>query len=164
MANKVYINPEDTITFRTTGGTVDFTPTSLIAGDVAYSDIHDFGTGPRPANYKWRGGVKFTTTPVLGETIDVYLATSDDGSTLDGDFGTAAGSATYATTRLANLQLIGVIAVDDVNIAADQIRSGFVDIYSRYGALVWRNSTVDSLSGTAADNWFDLIPTPFETQ
>ena len=162
MTSKAYIVPETAITFKSTGGTVAFTPTSVATLAGRQSAQHDFGAAARSPIYNWRGYVKFATTPVVGETVDIYLKTSD-GTHLDNDDGTG-DIAVSAADKLKNLRYIGSIVVDEASTAPEFSASGTTAIYDRYVHVVFWNATTDSLSATAADNGFILEPIPFQGQ
>lgn len=157
MTSKVYVLPEDPITFKATGGTVVFAPTTLATLNGWQSAQHNFGRTARPYQFNWRAYVKFDTAPVLGETVDIYLKTSD-GTHADNDDLTTS-SAVSAEDKLKNLQYIGSITVDqDVVADIEMVASGTVTITHQYVQVVFWNATVDSLSDVAADNGFILEP------
>ena len=162
MANKVYNNPETPITFKASGGTVVFTPTSLatVAGRV--SARHDLGAAARSEWYEWRAKTKFATAPVLGEIIEIYLATSD-GTIEDGNVGTADAALATGDKRK-NLHLIGIIIVDKADVTEPMHASGLCRIDARYISAAWWNATADALSATAGDHEFILTPVPPEVQ
>ena len=156
MSSKVYLLPETAITFKNTGGTVAFTPTSLATVSGHQSAQHDFGTAARAYQFNWRAYVKFGTDPVVGETVDIYIKTSD-GTHIDNDDGTT-DIAVSAEDKLKNLTYIGSISVDEISQTVEMVASGSVNLTHRYMQVVFWNATADSLSSTAADNGFILEP------
>lgn len=166
MPNKVYIAPETAITWRNTGGSAALTLTS-VAASAGRQGAHyslDGGTGAdRSGYYMWRAWVKFATTPVVGEVVELYLKTSD-GTHPDNDDGTG-DIAVSSSDKLKNLLPIGVIIVDEASTTPEFVASGGpVFIGSDDVAPVFWNATADALSATASDHGFDLIPVPPEIQ
>ena len=163
MVNKIFQAAETAITWRNTGGTNLLTLTSVAAGAGRQGARHDLGTAARSPLFMWRAFVKFATVPVVGETVDIYLITSD-GTNPDNDDGTG-DIAVSAEDKLRNLKLIGSIIVDEASISPTFVASGGpIIIPDRYvHPAIW-NSTADALSATAADHGFDLTPVPREVQ
>jgi len=162
VTSKAYLLPETAITFKDTGGTVVFTPTSLATVSGRQSAQHDFGATARAFVFNWRAYIKFATTPVVGKTINIYLKTSD-GTHIDNDDGTG-DAAVSAANKLKNLHYIGSITVDEASATPEFSTSGVISIYSRYVQVIFWNATVDSLSSTAADNGFILEPATVQGQ
>ena len=162
MTAKAYLLPETPITFQASGGTVTFTPTSLATLSGRQSAQHNFGTLARATHYNWRAYMKFATTPVVGETIDIYLKTSD-GTHIDNDDGTT-DAAVSAADKLKNLKYIGSIVVDEASATPEFSASGVCFIPWQYLQVVFWNATVDSLSSTAADHGFILEPWSMQAQ
>jgi hypothetical protein len=162
VTSKIYGLIESDITWLASGGSAVFTPTSLAASTGRQGALYDFGTSAAPRIFTWRAWVKFATTPVVGETIDIYLKTSD-GSHPDNDDGTG-DAAVSAEDKLKNLIRIGSITVDEASTTPEFAASGEIAIYHRYGAPVFWNATVDALSSTAADHGFKLTEVPAQAQ
>lgn len=165
MPNKIYQLPESAITWLASGGSAVLTLTSLAASAGRQGALHDFGTAARATDYLWRAYIKFATTPVVGEYLEIYWKTSD-GTHPDNDDGTG-DAALSAEDKLRNLQLLGVISVDEASTTPEFAASGFLPrewCAHRYGAPVFFNRTADDLSGTAGDHGFILTPVPFEVQ
>lgn len=154
MTSKAYLLPETLIEFKDSGGDAAFTCTSLAAGAGRQSAQYDFGTSARPYIFSWRAYVKFSTTPVVGEVIDVYIKTSD-GTYVDNDDGTT-DAALSAEDKLKNLTRIGFITVDEASTTAPMVASGVVELPDQYVQVVFFNRTADALSSTAADCGFRL--------
>jgi len=162
--SKAYLAaPETAVTFRSSTGTVVHTLTSLGAGAGRQSAQHDFTDSARAYFYRWRAWCQFTTTPVVGETVDWYYKTGLTTSTiLDNDDGTG-DIAVSAEDKLKNLHYIGSITVDE---AADVefVASGTIVIYERFLHIVCWNATADALSATALDMGFSLTPLSIQGQ
>lgn len=161
MANKIYLVPESDVTWLSSGGTEVFTPTSLGAAAGRQGAHHDFGTSARSRRFAWRAFLKPGATRVVGEIVQVFLKTSD-GSHPDNDDGTG-DIAVSAQDKLRNLQLIGVIVIDE-NAAVEMVASGDIELSHRYAAPVFWNATANSLSTTATDFGFIMTPVPDEVQ
>lgn len=162
MTSKAYLLPETAISFKASGGDVTFTCTSVAASAGRQSAQHDLGTAARAFIFNWRAYVKFATTPVVGETVDVYLKTSD-GTHIDNDDGTT-DAAVSAEDKLKNLHYIGSIIVDEASTTPEFVGSGTCTIYSRYVQVVFWNATSDAFSSTAADCGFELEPVAIQGQ
>lgn len=161
MANKIYQHDEAAITWKSSGGTEAFTPTSLASAAGRQGAYHDFGAAARARLFAWRALIKPGATRVVGESVLVYLVTSD-GTNPDNDDGTG-DAAVSAQDKLRNLQQIGAIVIDE-NAAVPMVASGIIEIAARYAAPVFWNATANSLSATAGDFLFQLTPVPDEVQ
>jgi len=158
MPNKVYAAAETALTWTDSGGDYALTLASLAADGVRVGAQHDLGSGSRSRLYEWRFVVDgFGTAPVVGETVDVYVATSD-GTYVDGSVGTsdAAGS----TVALPNLLFLGSATVQTTSTTDDLVISGQVELSHQYVSPVVHNNTADALSGGR----FILTPVPDEIQ
>lgn len=164
MAYKVYLQRESEIVFKSSGGTVAFTPTSVANGAGHISAQYDVGVAPKPRLFRWRAKTALAATPTLGNLIRVYLSCADDTSDLDGNASTS--DAAYNTQdKLRNLQQIGNIIIDVAGTGAQKGSSlGSIEIASRYVSVVWWNAGGSALSSTASDHQFVLIPLPDEIQ
>ena len=158
MPNKIYLAPETAQTWTDSGGDYTLTLASLAADGVRVGAQHDLGSASRSRLYAWRFVVDgFGTAPVVGETVDVYVATSD-GTYVDGNVGTsdAAGS----TVALPNLLFLGSATVQTTSTTDDLVISGQVELSHQYVSPVIHNNTADALSGGR----FILTPVPDEIQ
>lgn len=144
------------VSFKASGGDVAMTLTSLAASAGRQSAQWDRGASDLDYLYEWRAYIKFATTPVVGETYDLYLKTSD-GTHLDNDDGTG-DIAVSSSDKLKNLQQIGSITVDEASSTPEFSASGRVSIGARYVHLVAWNATADALSSTATDHGIILTP------
>lgn len=167
MANQVKINVGTVITFKSTGGTVVFTPTSLAQSTGRISAQVDLGAAPRAFRYEWRAASKAAGTVVIGDTlVEIYLATADNAGTgyVDGTPGIV-DAALSSIEKVRNMQLIGGLVVEATAVAAIN-GSGIVELTGRYVSVVWvnRNSGAVALSATAGDHSFQLTPILDEIQ
>lgn len=167
MVNKVLNQPETEITWLSAGGTELITLTSLAAGAGHQGAIHDFGLGPRARNFRWVAFIKFATTPVVSETVDIYLKQtwSETGTPTHPDNDDGLGDiALSAEDKLRNLQYIGSIEVDEASTTPEFVGSGIVRIDNRHAGPVFFNDTADALSATATDHGFEIKAVPDEIQ
>jgi len=163
MANKVYIVRETPIVWSDTAGDLVITINNLAAsGACRIGARKDLGAGATSEWYEWRLTVQFETAPVVGETIDIYLSTSD-GTEEDGQEG-AADAALGSVNSLRNMQYIGSLVVSSVDASHDMTASGVCRIVTRYVSPVIHNNTVDNLKATNDTGEFTLTPTPPELQ
>lgn len=162
MANKVYIAEETAKTWTDTGGDYTLDLGSLSADGVRVGAQGDLGAAPRADQYQFKLVIDgFDTAPVVGETVDLYLAFSD-GTYVDGDVGTA--DAAGFTADLPNLMYAGSASVQTITAGDNLIISGLVQITQRYVSPVVHNNTADDLLGTADAHKFILTPVPPEVQ
>lgn len=162
MTSKAYALQESAITWLASGGSAVLTLTSLGAGAGRQGALYNFGASAQARLFEWRAWVKMATTPVVGETIDIYIKTSD-GSHPDNDDGTG-DAAVSAQDKLKNLKSIGSITIDEAATAPEFAASGYIAIYSAYAAPVYWNATADALSSTAGDHGFSLTPVVWQGQ
>ena len=161
MPNLIKLNEETAVTWRSTGGTELFTPTSLAAGAGRQGALHDFGVVARSDRFAWRAFIKPGATRVVDEVVEIYLKTSD-GTHPDNDDGTG-DIAVSNINKLKNLHPLRPIIIDE-NAAVDMVASGVVFLGARWVSPVYWNATANSLSTTAADFGFDMVPIPLEVQ
>ena len=162
MTSKAYVISETATTFAPSGGDHVFTLTSLASGAGRQSAQWDRTAGARPFMFEWRAWTKFATAPVVAQTVDFYIKTSD-GTHVDNDDGTG-DLAVSAEDKLKNLKYIGSIVVDEASATPEFAASGIIAIYSRYVQVVAWNASDDALSGTAGDHGFSLTPIPIQGQ
>lgn len=162
--SKVYVASETTIWFVPAAATqaedAVFEVDGLASGAGHQSAQFELGTSPRARKYIWRAWVKFQTTPVLGESVLVYLKTSD-GAHPDNDDGTGDG-AVSAINKLANLKYLGAIVVDEAATGVEMVASSDepIDVSARHVQAVFWNATADQLSTGVNDSGFWLQPVP----
>ncbi len=165
MPNLVYINEETVITWRNTGGSELFTPTSLVTAAGRQGAMHDLGASARTLQFAWRAFLKPGATRVVGEAVRVYIKTGSGataGARPDNDDGTG-DIAVSAEDKLRNLSQIGTLKIDE-NAAVEMVKSGYILLPHRWVAPIYWNATGNTLSATATDFGFDLTPVPFEVQ
>ncbi len=137
------------------------TATSLLTATGRQGALHDFGTSSRPRRYSWRARMVPGGTQVVGETVNIYLKTSD-GTNPDNDDGTG-DIAVSDEDKLLNLMVLGGIMVDEAA-ASVMVASGHLDLEHQHACPVFWNATANTLSATATDFVFTMIPMPDQIQ
>lgn len=155
MANAIYTGFGTPITLGDSGQTAVLTLQNLATLAGRISARVDRGAGSLPTWYLCRVTVQFDTAPVLGEQVEVYLASSD-GTNPDGEVGTA--DAALTTDKRRNLQIVGFLYVDTTSATVNITASFPVLIFTRYFSVgVW-NATADALENTANASKITLTP------
>ena len=161
MANEIYVLRETPIVWDDSAGDLVMTLNNLAAGAVRIGAQKDWGVGATAEWYNWRLTVQFATPPVVGETLVVYIATSD-GSEPDGQLGVA--DAAGDTNSLTNMKQIGNLKVTSTDADHKMTASGICRIPTRYSSPAIHNATVDNLRATANTSEFTLTPIPPQQQ
>lgn len=151
----IYQTQGTDVTWKASGGTHVLTLTSLANNNGRKGDSHDFG-----ANFPQLARVdlltKFTVAPTALKTIDVWWASSADGSNFSAAL--AAGDGAQNDFSLPfQLHFVGSLPL---LAATSAQRKVFVfAIPSRYGfPVVMNNGTGQALSATAADHALTITP------
>lgn len=162
MANKVYVARETPTVWSDTAGDLALGLNNLATNVGRIGARLDLGAGSTPSDFEWRLTVQFATAPVVGETIDVYLSTSN-GTRPDGEEGVAdANLGNQDSVR--NMTLLGSLVVTSAAQDHDMTASGVCRITTRYVSPVIDNSTADALKATNDTSEFTLTPIPPELQ
>jgi hypothetical protein len=162
MANKVYVARGTPVVWSDTAGDLVMLLNNLAATTgVRVGAQKDWGAGSTSEWYEWRLTVQFETAPVVGETVNVYLSTSD-GTEEDGQVGVA--DAAGAVNDLPNMNFIGALVVTSTDADHDMTASGICRIATRYVCPVIHNKTADNLQATNDTGEFTLTPIPPELQ
>ena len=161
--SKILYAPESAITFKSTGGSAVFTPTSVANAAGRVSAVYDRGAGSLAAPLRWQVRTRCGTNPTVGNVLRVYLITGQDGTYEDAAF--ASGDAAVSSEdSFRNATLIGQVQADAASTTKDFIKSGLVYVYARYIRVGWWNALSQALSSTAADHEMTLVPMPDEAQ
>ena len=171
MANEIKLQVGTIISWKVSGGdeTIDIgDSTTSLADGVEVGAYHDWGVDPRPNRYMWFldiDGFVATNSPVIGETVDLYVTESEDstlwtGPEAPGDTTRGAGN----TDRLKNLRYLGSAVVRSTTEADNLTASGEVTINSRYFAPVVHNNTADPLLISADSHEVRFYPISDEIQ
>ena len=99
---------------------------------------------------------------MVGETVDIYLSTSD-GTEEDGQEGVA-DAALADVNSLFNMNFIGSLVVTSTDADHDMTASGICRITTRYVSPVIHNNTANNLQATNDTGEFTLTPIPPEVQ
>lgn len=161
MADKIYVARETAVKWTDTAGDEPITLKNLAAGAVRLGDRYDWGAGSTSEWYEWRCTVQFETAPVVGETIDIFLSTSD-GAEEDGQLGVA--DAAGDTNSIKNMHFIGSVVVTSTDADHDMTASGICRIATRYVSPCIHNNTADNLRNDDDMSEFTLTPIPPEVQ
>jgi hypothetical protein len=167
MSNQVKVNVGTVITFKSSGGTAVWTPTSLAQNAGRVSAQVDLGAFPKALRFEWRAQAKAATTVVIGDTLlDLYAVTADNAGTgyVDGTPGIV-DAALSSIEKARNMPYIGSLIVEATAVAIVN-GSGIVELPNRYFSVVGINrlSTAVALSATATDMSFQLTPILDEIQ
>ena len=161
MPSKILIARETPTTWKDSGGDLVMTLNNLAAGAVRIGAQLNLGAGSTPREFTWRLTTPFETAPVVGETVLVYLATSD-GTNEDGQLGTADAAGDVNSIR--NMIQIGAFKVTSTDAAHDMTKSGICVITTQYVSPAIYNKTADNFKATANAATFTLTPNPPESQ
>jgi hypothetical protein len=163
-ANKIYVAPEAVLVFGDAGQvglSAQLTLTNLLAGTGRMSTLLDRGATAHSAWYKWRCRASLTGTNSVGQSLEIYLGTSD-GTNPDGQLSTTDGALT--TEKRRNLLLLGVLVVDQTTTDTIMAASGLVYVVDRFLAVgVW-NGTSLPLTTSPTAHRCTLTPWPQEVQ
>jgi hypothetical protein len=115
--------------------------------------------------YLWRLAANWVATPTAGDALRVYLLTSVDGATAalsDGGIAPTDAAISSENQLLYDCMLIGAVISDGT--AAIRVTSGIVNIFSQYVYVAIWNAGAKSLTSTASDTVFTLVPVPDDIQ
>jgi len=165
MANLIYTQPEADVKWQDTSGDLAITLNNLATVAGRQGAVKDYGDlFAKSPWYEWRFFCQFATTPVVNETVEIYLKYGgDDTPHYDNDDGTG-DIAVSSINKLKNLTLIGILTVDEAATGVIMSKSGIVRISARRVMPVIWNATVDNLVATDNLNGFSLTPVPDEIQ
>jgi hypothetical protein len=161
---KIYSTKGTAVTFKDSGGTVVMTLNGMANATGRISAQWDRGADTSlPMHYRMRCvfPMEATHTIVLGETISIYLATSD-GTDIDGTVGAVDAALTLA--KAVNLQFVGCVICDVVAADAKMTRTFDVWLYERYVSVGAFNSTSDHTQTDANTAYITLTPYPDDIQ
>lgn len=169
MANLILQNQATLIAWADSGADFAITLKGLTSGSGRQGAEKDFGVAAVETRFMWLAQVQFDTgtTPVLGETVDIYLKTAPDGDNYDNDDGDGTDIAVSAEDKLKNLWFLGSIIVDEAAVDVKmQASGGPIEIGAEKIAPVFWNATADTLDDdtSTTDLKFILVPIPLEIQ
>lgn len=142
-----------TVTWTSAGGDETLDLTSLANAAGRQGDEHDFGA-TFPERVRIELTVDFASAPTAGLTMDVYWASSDDGTNYDGEC--TGADAAFARADCARLHYVGsLVASND----ADPQRASWVFFLpARYGVPVIWNASGQALTATGTDQVLTVTP------
>lgn len=141
------------VTWTSSGGDEVLTLTSLANAAARQGDEHDFGA-TFPQLVRIELVVDFDAAPTAGLTMDVYWASSDDGTNYDAEC--TGGDAAFAAADLPRVKWVGsLVASNDTD---PQRASWLYFLPSRYGVPVVRNASGQALTGTGTDQILTVTP------
>lgn len=163
MANKIYRAIETTLLFADTAQTEDaaLTLSALAAGAARISLRYDFSVSGSE-ELEWRATFQMGTAGVVGESIDIYISTSD-GTNPDGEEG-AIDAALGSTDSLKNMQFVGSVIIDTTSIDTDITASGRFTLSAQYASVVVHNNTADALKTDTGVHGVKITRVPAEIQ
>jgi len=157
--------PGTPVVFGDTGGIL-WNLTGIAAGTGQYSTRFDKNTivtpsGAMPYLWYWRCRFQSASTPVVGDSVEWYISTSD-GTISDGRLGTTAAALT--TDKRKNLKLLGTTVVDQTAASVTMSSSGLVQIEPRYYSLAAWNATTQSFLTSTTVHGCTMTPMNLEIQ
>lgn len=162
MANEVLDKQGTAIVIKASGGDVVFTPQNIANNTGRMSAVIDLGA-TFAKKYAVEVKSKLTSAPDAGLTIEVYWATSKDGSVWPGKV--TGSDAAYPSTiddNVKQLLLLGPLPCH--NTTDEQIKVLGLRPIGRFGVIVWVNKTAQTLTNVAADHIVTLTPVIDEIQ
>lgn len=160
MTNDILMTQGTTITWTSGGGDEVLTLTSLADGDGRAGDEHDF-TATFPALVRIELLVDFNAAPTAGNTVDVYWASSDDGTNYDGEC-TGSDAAYNSEADMKRLHYVGSLAAS--NDTDPQRASWVFALPARYGLPVISNQSGQALTATGTDQVVTVTPLVAQVQ
>lgn len=155
MTNNILNTQGTSVTWTSSGGDETLTLTSLADDGGRAGDEHDF-TATFPQLVRISLELDFNVAPTAGEIVEVYWASSHDGTNYDAEVTGIDGS----FTQTERLQWVGaLICTNDTD---PQRQSWMYYLPARYGVPVVINRSGQALTSTGTDQ--KLIVTPIIVQ
>lgn len=141
------------VVWTSSGGDHVLTLTSLANANGRQGDKHDFGA-TFPERVRIELTVDFNAAPTAGLTMDVYWASSDDGTNYDGEC--TGSDAAFALADCVRLHYVGsLVASNDTD---PQRASWVFFLPARYGLPVVYNASGQALTATGTDQIVTVTP------
>lgn len=169
MPSKSYINPETTVVWTDTGGDklLDLGGLSASSG-IACGAYLDLGASARADLYEIVMIIDgFGGAPTVGQTVDLFITQSNNGTEFDGQASTAPTSSaqgTVTTEQTRNMLYAGSAVVHLANASAVLQARFIVRLTGRYVAPVVVNRTGQALLASGDDHEVRMTPVPQEMQ
>jgi len=154
MTNDILGTQGTTVTWTSSGGDEVLTLTSLADGNGRAGEEHDF-TATFPERVRIELEVDFNAAPTAGNTVDVYWASSDDGTDYDGEC-TGSDAAYNSEDDMRRLHYVGSLAAS--NDTDPQRASWVFFLPARYGLPVVSNQSGQALTATGTDQIVTVTP------
>ena len=162
MSNEVLDKQGTDIVIKESGGTVVFTPKNIANNTGRMSATIDLGE-KFAKRYQVEVISKLASAPDAGLGIEIYWATSKDGSVWPGKV-TGSDAAYPSTVDDNKKQLLLLGPLPCHNTTDEQIKILGLRPIGRFGVIVWVNKTAQTLTNTAADHIVTLTPIIDEIQ
>lgn len=159
-ANEILQKQGTDVVWTSAGGDEVITLTSLADGNGRMGEEHDFGA-VHAIRMRISLEVDFDVAPTAGNVIDIYWASSHDGTDYDGEC-TGSDAAYDAEADMKRLHYVGsLVASNDTN---PQRASWIFFLPARYGLPVVSNQSGQALTATGADQIVTITPLIDEAQ
>jgi hypothetical protein len=156
--------PGTSITFADTGGTYVLVFSNKATATGSVSALADKGAGAQPSLWQFQCQISLGGTNVPGATVEYYITTSQDGTTVDGGVGTVSAALASADKRR-NLTMLGVLVVDQTTANTTMVAT-FRNVYipTRYFAVAWWNASGLTTETSTTKHKCVATPMPIQMQ
>ena len=165
MPNALYEKQGTAIVFGSEGGDdVAWSTENISDGAGRQSAFHDQGADgtARPSFWRYRVYTQAQATPDLGNSLELYLKTSD-GTHPDNDDGTS-DAAVSSEDKLKNLIPLQPIIVDEASGDVEFVCTGVIYIPQRYFGIVLWNEMGSAITNDVAETKATFTPVYWELQ
>jgi hypothetical protein len=162
-AGDILIAEGTSVTFQETGGDHLCTLSSLADGTGRQSAGYDGGAAPRTNLYRLECKFQAAATPTVGQAVDVYLKTSNDGTNWDND-DAAGDGALSSTDKLLNLTHVTSVIVDQAAADIPLQKTVTFSTNARHLAFVVVNNSGAALTATATEHVLTMTPLTYQGQ
>jgi len=160
MANEILQKQGPDVTWTSSGGDETLTLTSLADGNGRAGDEHDFGS-THASRVRVSMELDFNVAPTAGEVVDLYWASSHDGTDYDGEC-TGSDAAYNDEDDMKRLHWIGsFVCTNDTD---PQRQSWVFFLPARYGLPVVSNQSGQALTATGTNQKVIVTPLIDEVQ
>ncbi len=142
------------VVWTSAGGDETLTLTSLADGNGRQGDEHDFGA-TFPERIRVMLEVDFNAAPTAGEVVNVYWASSHDGTDYDAECG-GADAAFNSEDDAKRLWWVGALSAS--NDTDPQMASWVFFLPARYGLPVVMNQSGQTLTNVGTDQIVTVTP------
>lgn len=174
MPAAIYVNKGASKSILSTGGdaTMNFASITGVSPGAGRAGTRlDLGAYPRALTWRWYASIQLQATPIVGQSVDLFLVPWDDETTPGRPWGDFTGLASYDAAGFAfatendlrNLLFMGSVIVDQAA-ATTFSGGGLVSIPTRYVTPVWWNRSGATSNATASNHSCYLTPIYDESQ